>query len=275
MIDCDKIKFVSEEDRVIEISEEESPKLTPQEQEIRKVATEVHKKTLYNLQQAATLADFLRWHAAAAYKTDPDSIRWMWKLSDSPPTTEEIISDFDEPSQIADYEQDARIVQELMQKLAVLPDDDGQVNVVIHRDVVPGSLDEAEAYFYYVLASFPKGTKTRDSVLTSTGDYQQKSRREIIFFRPETGCLRAACSDLLRQKGDNFSIPFTSLKDSIKGVAVNNSGRADYILGMSDEGSIEKQPTEAFLLAGLNGEFSNERIHVRISDFLNKPTQKF
>lgn len=233
-------------------------KETPREKEIIEVAKIARQTALEKLSKTSDSTDFLRWHRATSVYFTPANIAWIWDYGGTTP--EDLIAEQESKEFTESNAKNAQAAETLKTNIDTLQPQEGMIRVGLKR-----VRDRNGNYQYRVLAAFPKGTHVSDP-LDESAD-QQRSEENIIFFEPETACVNHACDDLYKTHRDSaFYMPDKTLSEAIRGLQTNKQGANEYLLEKTEADSV-KQDAENYILVGLLGGYSNERLRVRISDF--------
>lgn len=248
------------ENTPIVIKSSDFPPKTPRQLEVEVASSVLRQEVVRRIEDASTLEDFLKWHRAASISVEPSDISWMWEYGE-PPTANDILAEFNEPMRVKQAQAEAHFVQDMLTRIKELPAKEDKVAICLKQFTIEGGIET-----HRVLAVFPEDKQIGDPVLDRAQSTRQK--QAIVYFDPGSACVSTACRDLLRERGELFYISYKSLVDSYQALQLSG-GRANYVLGLEGD-VIKKQDPEVYLIVALQGGYANERLHVRVSDFINK-----
>lgn len=212
------------------------------------------------LAAAKRLPQYILWHdnantlATGAYEN-------AW-FGDFHPTARQILEQhFDSRMQsYARYR--GKMIEHMRSVLKQEPIQENMISVVIRKKGMFG---------FHMLARFPEGKVVSDAVdVGSNLQVQDANRQDTIYFTPTAACTLQAASDLFEQhkRGKQIAvvqIPYMSEIDVSK---VIFNGSPSPVIEYAPE-SGKKTPPKLFLLACLQGIYTNETRRIRISDFWN------
>lgn len=230
---------------------------TPQELRKIELSNAVGRSLKDSLASSTSLSQFILYHNAtrahllASYAGGLD---WMWQYGE--PTFDEVLESFVNPDLAAEAEKGANAAEQLRPLLATLGDEATSIKMILKR--VRGA---HKLYKYAILAEFPKGTRADSPVLGFTPVEQTYTCPDILFFRPESPCVRHACDDLYKMhRQAPFYIPYRTRSEAVAMMQENEQGVNEYQLKKTTE-EVVKQEAGNYILVGLQSAFSNE-LHV-------------
>lgn len=243
---------------VIKIEEFEE---SAREKEIRVIAEQAQFIALRKLTNASNLTDYLRWHRAASFYFTPSNIRWAWDYGGT--TVEELMTEQESSVFITAQTKNAATIEALRSTIDSLPFKKGMIRIGIKR-----VRNQVGSYEYRVLALFPKESSVNDPL--DKGQKIDVSKGEqIVFFEPQTACLNHACDDLYKIYRDSaFYVTDRTLQEAVRQLQSKKEGVVEYLLEKTETESVKQDPSN-YLIVGLLGGYSNERLRVRVSDYFN------
>ncbi len=233
--------------------------------EIKEVTTKARAVALEKLGGASNLSDYLRWHRAAQLIT-PSNISWAWdeKWGGEGYKAEELITEQETEASKKQADQNSAATEEMKTTITSAESKPGMVKVALKR-----VRNETGRYTYRALAAFPEKSIS-DPLDGAIEGYRQRSGEDIILFEPENACVEHACDDLFKEHRNNaFYMPLKDLDVAISQLQQGGQRENEYLIAKTDAGNIT-QDAQNFLLVGLMGGYSNERLRTRVSDFWNK-----
>lgn len=229
--------------------------LSERETQIREVVLNLKNFSKERIQTTTDLAELIRLsRMMVMYRVD--NMDWMWDYGGT--TADEIIAEANNGQETKLSENLAKKVLEMKAAIETITPKEDETRVVLKRN-----RDKNGRYSYLVMGYFPQDSQIIDPI--EGGILNNEDGKETgILFEPKTACVNHAADDLFKIHRDK---PFYVSKRTIYGAMQRlNSDSNEYMISKT-EGNIQKQETENYLLLGLMGGYSNERVRIKMPEF--------